>query len=302
MNNSKTVYTFDDPVYYYILTRYSWNVDANRWEPTTRNENGQFQEDSCSISRECTWNPDQAAWELSSKDSTSYSQDGNVNARFSFEYSDGNVHMDGTKTVSEYNEAGKNTRRLTLRWNGTDSTWTNESEQRYTYDAFGNTTSTMIFTWSTTKNAWMGTQKRVTTYDNEHRVDALKAFRYDVNYSSGGQLPTSVKEFHWFDEYNMWYPFPDRTTRYFYSAFSPLDAAFSDNKLEVYLNPASDIMTINDEALLEGGAGALPPVRVHDVRGSLVLTTTLRVIDFSRYPDGMYVVSINGRSCRVMKR
>lgn len=301
-NNIKTVYTLDDSVYYFIVTRYSWNSAANGWEPTTRTENANVQEDTCSISRECTWNPERAAWELSAMDSTSYSQNGRVSARFSFEFVDDSVRMDGEKTVSEYNEEGKNTRRLTYRWNGTDSTWAYESDQRYAYDAFGNATSTMSFTWSTAKNNWIGTQKRVTTYDGTHQVDALKAFRYDVNYSSGGQLPTSVKEYHWYEEYDMWYPFPDRTTQYYYSAFSPLDAAFSDKKLVVYLNPATDMMTVNDEAILEGGAAALPPVMVHDIRGSLLLTTTQRVIDVSRYPDGLYVVSVNGRSCRVMKR
>ena len=139
-------------------------------------------------------------------------------------------------------------------------------------------------------------------YDGNHTVDTLKAFKYEVNYSSGRQLPTSIKEYHWYDEYNMWYPFPDKTTQYFYSAYSPLDAAFSDKKLEVYLNPATDIMTVNDEALLEGSAAALPSVTVHDMKGRLLLSTTSRVIDVSRYPDGLYVVTVNGRSCRVMKR
>jgi hypothetical protein len=301
-NSSKTVYNYDDSVYYFSVTRYSWNSDANLWEPTTRNENGNFQEDFCSISRECTWNPDRAAWELSSMDSTLYSQDGHTSARFSFEFIDGGLHMDGTKTVVEYNEEGKNIRQLTYRWNETDTTWAYESDQRYEYDAFGNQTSTMSYTWGTATNDWIGVRKRATTYDATHTIDALKAFRYDVNYSSGRQLPTSVKEYYWFEEYSMWYPFPYRATQYYYSAYSPLDAAFSDKKLEVYLNPVTDLMTVNDEALLEGGDTVLPLVSVHDIRGSLLLSTTLRVIDFSRYPDGMYFVSVNGRSCRVIKR
>lgn len=301
-NYSKTAYTYDDPVYYWIATRYSWNPGANQWEPTTRNENGNVQDDSCTISRVSTWNPDQSAWELSSKDSTSYSQDGRMNTSFTFNYVDGSVSVDGEKREVVYDEAGNNTRRTTWHWNSTDSTWTYEGDQRYEYDAFGNMTSTMSYTWSTAKNTWIGVKKQVATYDANHLVDALKAFNYDVNDSYGGQLPTSIKEYHWYEQYNMWYFFPDKTTQYFYSAFSPLDALFSDKKLEVYLNPVTDIMTINDEALLKGGAGALPPVRLYDVRGGLLLTTSLRVIDLSRFPDGMFVVTVNGRSCRVMKR
>lgn len=77
--------------------------------------------------------------------------------------------------------------------------------------------------------------------------------------------------------------------------FSSINELSVTPSVNIFPNPVSDFITI-------AGLQAGKTVRIYDISGSLLLTTSESTIDLSSYPKGMYLVRVGNKTAKVVKK
>ena len=88
---------------------------------------------------------------------------------------------------------------------------------------------------------------------------------------------------------------------YFSSTLSNNNFSINDSKIKVYPNPTSDFVTVNSDD------EKIDRILVYNMQGRVItnkggINKTNYTVDLSAYPTGVYILKVNDKSYKVIKK
>ena len=282
---------------------YNWSNADNKWLGVSRDSFAYNVHDIMIVHINYTWNNN---WVNNTKTESAYDKYGNKTLDASYDW-DGKAWIGKTKTVYSF---GADSLVLSYTWNSTTNAWEgdkggrhlreydknndtlitldvtltwkkainawagvkNKNKYEYSYDNNGNRTSEAVYTWNNTTNVWVGTGNK---------------FEYEYN---GNNNITKFTTFAW--NKNEW---ASVITVSFYYTQNPPTAIIetTDNAtVTVYPNPTADVVYFDVESR----------VKVYNMQGVLLQELFGKQVNLSNYPQGIYLLQINGVWNKIVKK
>lgn len=232
------------------------------------------------------------------------------------------------KQEYSYDDSGNLIFGIDYDWDKTSKTWVKHWRVEFIYDALGNITSHIFYDdWDVTSNNWLNTHKNEYSYDAnklysnwcsapallcralkistwlfspfEETLELLpKQLPKDYYYMirelhSTVNVPIEKYHYRYNNSSGEWYA-ANYSEIYYYSPFysTAVPSVLDEGAVQVFPNPVKDLLHIK---------GINPEVKLYNLQGTLLLQSRTSTIDISSFPEGVYIVDVNGKKIKVVK-
>ena len=306
----RETHTFDSNGNAIMSIFYSWDFANSVWVQSTKTERTFDHNNKRTLVVDSWWDRNNNVWVLF---------DGGIQFRYEYTYSDGRItewiryiRFDGAaewmrtnRYVFEYDNNGNRVVESIYWWDWS-GVWTGVEKNERTFDASGNMTMMIISRWDWDDENWAANRRYVYEFDSSVSWDEvlwphiqclmleiIKIREIDFEFFN---KPTGARSYDWIN--NAWELQGTLTCYYYLMSTTTSCPIIPASVISIFPNPASDYFTIS-------GLTENTLVTVTNLTGQIVLQQTVlpnESVSVNHLPAGIYIVSVNGQSQRLIVR
>ena len=277
----KSEYTYDNTGNRTMIEWYFW--DNNSWKIHSKIEYTYNNQGKLIL--ENHYGLDNNQWEYYDKIEYAYDNNGNLIMRAWYNYGN-NIIAGGGKDEWAYDNNGDLTMKARYDWN--NNSWQGDRKEEYAYDNNRNLTMKIWGYWD--NNSWKKEGKEEYAYNLSYSKAEL------VFPSSVGEMNnmlTEITHFRW--NGTDWVMNGGTPTTYYWSpkniAVTGISEIASNSAVVVYPNPTTGIISVEQPAA----------IKIYSLQGVLLQATFGTQADLSPYPNGIYILQVNGTRTKIVK-
>ncbi len=285
-------YTYDNNNLLINIFYQYWSNNLNQWVDY-QNHDLSYDTNNYLILLHVTW------WDISSsqwinfwKEEYTYDTNGNIINIVNIEWDlFSNQWENNEKEELSYNSNNQITQSIVIDWDDLFNQWVNFKKEDYNYDVNGNPIQDYFSDWDDISNQWKDDERLDFTYDQNYDISDLiipdKGVFWAINLEYITNMPLGYIRY----GYNNTNPYMIWRITHFYSEQNVgLDEIIDKQEIEVFPNPASEIISIN----VRDGSQQLT-FSLIDLQGRIVLQREIRNstnISITNLPKGVYLYKI----------
>lgn len=209
------------------------------------------------------------------------------------------IWIQTSKTEYRYDSNANMVEETSFVMNADAKSWVAERQYQYEYDANGNRSSRTERKWDTLTQGWANVSRIGCSYDPLYPDESLLLSSHcmtSIFNSANANVPTEGKLYDWNAGSNEWNRQYTLSEQRYYSGISL--SGLNDgatNELKIYPNPVTDKLVV-------ANAPAALTLRIYNLQGVMLVETHASELDVSGYPAGIYLLDVNGRRVKIVKK
>jgi len=298
--SSKTEYVYNSQGLKSAKIGYSWNKNLNLWERGGKYEYTYDSRSNLTFAIVSLGATDDTSVGVT-KDENSYDNNNNNTSNIQYYWdTEAKKWMEVNKSEFAYDSNNLLVTQIDYQQDKSAKLWITTGKTQYVFDANGNRTSKIIHSCDVLTNTWKNSSKTDYAYDNEFTIANL--YPTGLLYSSLFELfkknnvPLEATQYIWDNQRHQWESSYNAFEKRYYSPISLTSVIEpTTNDLKIYPNPVVDMLRISN---VQGELN----VKLYSLQGILLQQTNQNTLDFSDYKAGVYLLDVNGKIKRIVKK